>query len=153
MLRLKVKRLDPEAQLPTKNHEDDACFDIYMLDKIAQIPPHGIANVGTGVAFEVPPGYWMDIRPRSGLGFSGMSVHIGTLDAGYRGELRIAIFNHTDRMMVLHQGDRIAQMRLSEIIATTLIEVYELNDSKRGTKGFGSSGGGSVFQAKSTESS
>jgi len=148
---MKVKRLNPKALLPTKAHEDDACFDIYVVEDV-DVPPVGISSIGqvvisTGLAFELPPGYWMDIRPRSGLGFKGTLVHPGTLDEGYRGELKIKLFNLSPEWIRFKKEgkdgvpDRVAQVRLVKNRPTIVVEVGVLNETVRGTGGFGSSGG------------
>ena len=161
MLVLRAKRLDPRAILPTKAHSDDACFDIYVIEDV-DVPPFdhtltGNVNVRTGLAFQLPVGYWMDVRPRSGLGFKGTLIHLGTLDEGYRGELKIKLFNITREWIRLRLKnsagvpDRIAQMRLVKNYDTQIVEVENLSESLRGMAGFGSSGGTPEFGPKCDE--
>jgi len=143
---IKVKRLTETARLPTKAHESDAGFDIYAdEDKI--IPPLSRESIHTGIAIELPEipesnkEIYVRIAPRSGLSVkSGIDIFAGVIDRGYSGELIVCMFNSSKEEFKVNKGDKIAQMIPTLILKDSLIEVESLEDSKRGEKGFGSSG-------------
>lgn len=139
---IKIKKLHPDAKLPTRAHEDDAAWDLYAIqgDSIYDRP----LAVGTGLAFEIPPGWEMQIRPRSGLAAKhGLTVvnSPGTIDSGFRGEVKV-ILASLDPPYEFAKGDRIAQAVFQRVPTVELIDVGddELSPSSRGTGGFGSSG-------------
>lgn len=138
---LRVKRLHPNAQLPTRAHTLDAGFDIHALEKGDLAPGH-IARIRTGIAIGVPPGQVGDIRPRSGMAAAGITVanSPGTIDPGYTGELIVMLINHGQNHLVWEAGDRIAQLVLTYTNTQPLVEVDELGGSERGKGGFGSTG-------------
>lgn len=138
---LRVKRLRPDAQLPTRAHDLDAGFDIHALEKGDLAPGH-IARIRTGIAIGVPPGQVGDIRPRSGMAASGITVanSPGTIDPGYTGELIVMLINHGRNHLLWEAGDRIAQLVLTYTNTQPLVEVDDLGDSERGEAGFGSTG-------------
>ena len=140
---LEVRRLDPRATLPRRAHEGDAGLDLCALDG-GTLPAGERAMVPTGIAVAIPHGQAGLVMPRSGLAArSGIALvnAPGLIDAGYRGELRVLLLN-TDRSERFEwaAGDRIAQLVLVEVGLEDVIEVDELDDSARGTGGFGSSG-------------
>ena len=145
---LDVKRLHPDAILPTKNHEDDAGFDLYALEDV-MIEPEHLAVVLTGVAIDVPRGFVGLIWPRSGMAVKRCSdVFAGVIDAGYRGDVSVCLYNAKKRldspkdygMLEIKKGDRVGQILIQEIPKFTVREVQELGQSARGEKGYGSSG-------------
>ena len=141
-MRLDVKRLHPDAILPTRAHDTDAGLDLYAVEQVG-IPVLGRNLVGTGIAVAIPPGHVGYITPRSGIAFSsGITVlnSPGTIDAGFTGELRVNLVNHGQAPYVVTQGQRIAQLVIHPIITPTVVEVTELPDTARGTNGHGSSG-------------
>ena len=137
-----IKKLDPDAILPEKSTGLSAGFDVHSIQN-AEIPPHQRLKLGTGLAIAIPKGYHIEIRPRSGLALHhGITVlnTPGTVDADYRGELQIVLINHGDETYKIQKGDRIAQILLmqhTEIIWNT---VDELDETPRGTNGWGHSG-------------
>jgi dUTP pyrophosphatase len=143
MSRLRVRRLDPAARLPTRAYEGDAGLDLYALEP-AEIPPGERASVRTGIAIEIPPGQAGLVLPRSGLaarhGIALVNAP-GLIDAGYRGEVQVLLLN-TDRdaTFMVAAGERIAQLVLVQIETPEVTEVEELELSERGAGGFGSSG-------------
>lgn len=141
MLEIKVKKLHPEAKMPTKGTEEAACFDVYSL-KEHKVEYPEIVNAGTGLSFQVSPGNFIDIRPRSGLSrILRVANSPGTLDSDYRGELIIMLQCISPQVSYLVKaGDRIAQIRLCRLPNYSFEEVTELEVSKRGKKGFGSTG-------------
>lgn len=137
---LKIKRLTTVAKLPTFAHPGDACFDIYAGQNVV-VPAKGYATVPTGIASEIPEGYEVVIRPRSGLAFDhGLQVHPGTIDSGYRGEWLVQVYNHSHTSYLIQEGERIAQGALRIAPRVEIEEVDKLSDSVRGERGFGSTG-------------
>jgi dUTP pyrophosphatase len=140
---LRVRRLHPDATLPTRAHAGDAGLDLYALDG-ATLGPGERASLGTGIAVEIPPGRAGLVLPRSGLAHRHGIALVnapGLIDSGYRGELRVLLLN-TDRSesCEILRGDRIAQLVLVAIDAPGVVVVDELELSERAAGGFGSSG-------------
>lgn len=144
MLELDLVRLDPGLPVPRRAHPDDAGLDLYARTDV-EIAPGERALVGTGVSVALPTGYAAFVCPRSGLAARdglGLLNAPGTVDAGYRGEIRVCLVNHDPaRPVVLHRGDRIAQLVVQPVELPTVRVVDELPTSQRGGGGFGSSGG------------
>jgi len=140
---LRVRRLHPDATLPTRAHAGDAGLDLYALDGVT-LAPGERASLRTGIAVEIPPGRAGLVLPRSGLaerhGIALVNAP-GLIDSGYRGELRVLLLN-TDRTKPCEivSGDRIAQLVLVAVEAPGVEAVDELALSERGSRGFGSSG-------------
>ena len=143
-----VKKLYPDAKLPTKATPGSMCYDVYAQETFG-IQPMYRNKIGTGLAFELPEGLGLDIRPRSGLASSGLIMlnAPGTLDSDYRGELFISIMNLTGSPWQITKGDRIAQIRVMEDpwhhthhYDSGFEEVEELSETERGGGGFGSTG-------------
>jgi len=142
-VKLRVRRLDERALLPSQAHPGDAGLDLCALDG-ALIGPGERAAVPTGIAVEIPAGHAGLVLPRSGLALRHGIALVnapGLIDSGYRGELRVLLLN-TDRAQTFEvsAGDRIAQLVLVRVEAPDAIEVDELSESARGEGGFGSSG-------------
>lgn len=142
-MRLPVRRLHPDAVLPSAAHAGDAGLDLHTLDAVT-LDPGARATVGTGLAIELPPGHAGLVVPRSGLAARhGISVvnAPGLVDAGYRGELMVLLLN-TDPVATvrLDAGDRIAQLVVVPVAGAEPVEVAELGESARGAGGLGSTG-------------
>ena len=142
-MKLKIRRLRPEAVLPTYAHgpEEDAGMDLRSCVNLT-IEPGATVLVPTGLALEIPPGYEAQVRPRSGLALKHsitMPNAPGTIDPGYRGELGVILHNLGKQPFEIHAGDRIAQMIIARYERVEW-EESELQDSTRGEGGFGSSG-------------
>ena len=143
---IKIKKLTETAIIPTKAHEEDAGFDLYAdEDKI--IPAQSREVIHTSIAIELPEikeknrDIYVRIAPRSGLSVkAGIDIFAGVVDRGYTGELVVCMFNSSKEEFKVNKGDKIAQMIPTIIYTDTLEEVEELGVSKRGGKGFGSSG-------------
>jgi dUTP pyrophosphatase len=140
---LRVRRLDPDAKLPTRAHDGDAGLDLYALEG-ATLGPGERISLGTGIAVEIPPGRAGLVLPRSGLaarhGIALVNAP-GLIDSGYRGEVRVLLLNtDRDQPCEIQRGDRIAQLVLVAVEALDLVVVDELELSERGGGGFGSSG-------------
>lgn len=144
-LKLKIKRLEKEAKLPTSGNERAACFDIYAYIKegVLNISPFETVYVKTGFATQIPEGYWAPIYARSGIATKrGLRLAQGTavIDEDYRGEWLIPIHNDTEKMQSIENGERICQFNLQKKYLTEIEEVEELDETERGTGGFGSTG-------------
>jgi dUTP pyrophosphatase len=140
--RVKIKKLKQEAIIPKYAHSGDAGMDLYSTEKYL-LKPGERCLISTGLAFEIPSGFELQIRPRSGLALKkGISLvnTPGTLDAGYRGELGVILINHGQEDFVILPGDKIAQAVLNRFEEADIEEVSELSDSSRGAGGFGSTG-------------
>ena len=138
-----MKRLRPDAALPEYAHgpAEDAGMDLRAVER-AVLAPNVPQGVPTGLAIELPAGYEAQIRPRSGLALKhAITVpnSPGTIDPGYRGEIRVILLNLGKSDYVIDKGDRIAQMVIAKYEAIELME-GELSDTERGAGGFGSSG-------------
>lgn len=139
-----LKMLDPDLPAPSYAHEGDAGADLCAREDVT-LEPGQRALVPTGVSLALPLGYVGLIHPRSGLATKhGLTVvnAPGTVDAGYRGELKVTLLN-TDAVtpIVLKRGDRIAQLVIQKVERAHFIQVQDLDDSSRGAGGFGSTGG------------
>ena len=142
-MEVKIK-LEPECSgfFPKKAHPDDAGYDLYSRIDVEIAPMSGTA-VPVGFAMELPSGYEAQIRPRSGL---AAKHHItvtnspGTVDANFRGEVKVILYNLGKEPFIIQRGDRIAQMVICKLPEIELQEVAALSESDRGTGGFGSSG-------------
>ncbi|MBB4904928.1 dUTP diphosphatase [Actinophytocola algeriensis] len=143
-----LTRLDPGVPVPSYANQGDAGADLVTTDDVV-IAPGERATVGTGVAIALPEGHAAFVHPRSGLAARvGLSVvnTPGTIDAGYRGEIRICLINHDLREPVeLRRGDRIAQLVVQRVEHAVFREVADLGDSERGAGGYGSTGGHAVL--------
>lgn len=141
-LDLPVVRLDPDAALPGYAHAGDAGLDLSSNEEVV-LPPGGRAAVATGLAVAVPEGWVGLVHPRSGLALRrGLTVANapGTIDAGYRGELKVILVNLGDEEVAVSRGDRIAQLVLQRVGHATVVEVEAFDDTGRGAGGFGSTG-------------
>ncbi|CAF1897322.1 Deoxyuridine 5'-triphosphate nucleotidohydrolase [Bacillus subtilis] len=166
-MNVNIKRLSPDAQTPAYAHETDAGFDLVAAADVI-IEPGETACVPTGLAFEIPEGYEMQIRPRSGITLkTPLRVQLGTVDAGYRGEVGVIVDNIAEEFdaatvyarrvdgekvdspnglfvlentYIIRKGDRLAQAVIKPVEQPVFTEVNALGDSDRGADGFGSSG-------------
>jgi dUTP pyrophosphatase len=141
LIELPIRRLRPDAQVPTRAYEGDAGIDLAACDRV-ELGPGERALVSTGVAVAIPDGYAGYVQPRSGLAAEhGISIvnTPGLVDSGYRGELKVNLLNTDREPFVVEPGMRIAQLVVLPIPAVRLVEVDELPASERGARGFGSS--------------
>ncbi len=140
-LRVKLQRLLPEAQKPKKGTEGAAYYDVYAAEH-AVVDTGTVKPVTTGWNIEVPFGWFLDIRPRSGMAIKGITVNNapGTVDADFRGELKVILVNHGDLPYIVNPGDRIAQCALMPVHECDFVERKKLSQTKRGTNGYGSTG-------------
>ena len=140
---LPIKRLDPTVELPTYAYEGDAGLDLRANEDVT-LAPHERRLVSTGLAIAIPEGYAGFVQPRSGLALrEGLSMANtpGLIDSHYRGELKVCAVNLDDeRPITISRGERIAQLVIQRVPVVTLVEVEELDETDRGSGGFGSSG-------------
>lgn len=143
-LDISVVRLDPDLPLPAYAHPGDAGADLLTTVDVT-LAPGERAMVPTGIALALPDGYVALVHPRSGLAARhGLSIlnTPGTIDAGYRGEIKVMLINHDPATTIeLRRGDRIAQLVVQRFERARFLEVDELPDSVRGDGGYGSTGG------------
>jgi dUTP pyrophosphatase len=136
---LKVKRLAPDAVLPTVAHPgEDIGYDLYSAEDIT-LPRRGAAGVHTGIAIEFAPTAGGIVKTRSGMAKKRLMCNAGVIDAGYRGEVIVLMENLGDEPYQIRKGDKIAQLLEHPFLAGEVVE-DELSDAARGAKGFGSSG-------------
>lgn len=142
-MKLRIRKLHPDAIIPKYAHgpEEDAGMDLCAVED-AVLEPNVPKAVATGLSIELPPGFEAQVRPRSGLALK-FAISIpnspGTIDPGYRGELKVILINLGKAPYAITKGDRIAQMIVARYEAVE-IEEGELSESARGEGGFGSSG-------------
>lgn len=143
-VRVPIQRVDPTVPMPAYAHPDDAGADLVTTSDVLLAPAQR-AVVGTGIAIALPPGYAGFVHPRSGLAARmGLSLvnTPGTIDSGYRGEIRVCLVNHDPvHPIELTAGDRIAQLIVQRVEHAEFVATDELAASRRGSAGYGSTGG------------
>ena len=141
-MKLRVRRLSPDAIIPAYAHPGDAGLDLHAGENVALDP--GVAClVSTGVAIELPEATEAQVRPRSGLALKHSVTVLntpGTIDEGYRGEVGVVLINHGATTFHVTRGMRIAQLVVQKRWTVEVVEVDGLTDTTRGTGGFGSTG-------------
>ncbi|RWQ69831.1 dUTP diphosphatase [Bacillus cereus] len=144
-LRVKIKRVK-DVELPKYAKPGDSGFDLVAAENTI-IWPGETKVVPTGLAFEIPPGYELQVRPRSGITRNTkLRIVLGTVDSGYRGEVGVLVDNNERpislnmKAHVIEKGTRIAQGVIAPVITAHFVEADELSESDRGTGGFGSTG-------------
>lgn len=142
--RVEILKLRPDAVVPRYMTELAAGLDLAAaIDAPISLAPGQRAAVGTGLAFAIAPGYEAQVRPRSGLALKhGISLvnSPGTIDADYRGEVKVIVINHGQEPFAIAPGDRIAQLVIAPVTQAELVEVSQLSETVRGAGGFGSTG-------------
>ena len=140
VLEFKVKKLHEDAIIPTKAHESDSGWDLYILDDI-EIKPKETVIIPTGIAIKLPPFYEAQVRPRSGVtSKTKLRVQLGTIDNDYTGDVGIIVDNIGDEPIALNSGYKLAQLVVQQLPNTVIEVVDDLEHGIRGDKGFGSSG-------------
>lgn len=149
---IKVKRLRPEAKLPTRAYDQALAYDFYfapedgedlLLEPVTAwrlIRSASVHKLATGVAVELPTEHGMILRERGSTGVKGLSIRAGVIDGDYRGEVFVLMQNLSHVPILLKPGDKIVQGILIQTPNHAVVEVDELSDTKRGTKCLGSSG-------------
>ena len=136
---MKVKKLDPRAKLPVRAHPTDSGADLFALEHTV-LPPHQITKVRTGIAVELPENTSGIIWGKSSVESKGIKAMAGLVDAPYRGELIVCMYNLNDSAFVFEPGQKVAQLVVLPTLYPTFVEVAELSDTARGDGGFGSTG-------------
>lgn len=143
-MELKFKKLNNLAKTPTRGSDYAAGYDLYAATEYnIIIQPHQTVKIGTGIATAIPQGYFGGIFARSGLATKkGLAPanKVGVIDSDYRGELIVALHNDTDIVQEVAAGDRIAQLIILPFVSVNFIQVDDLDDTERGSGGFGSTG-------------
>ena len=143
-MKIKIKKLNENAKMPTYGSEYSAGADLYaLLDGAIEIKPHETTLVHTGISAEIPEGYCGLIFARSSLGAKrGLAPanKVGVIDADYRGEVMVALHNHSDSIATVEPGERVAQLAIVPFLKAEFEVSDELSDTVRGVGGFGSTG-------------
>ena len=142
---VQVRRLDHGEGLPLPSYATAgaAGMDVVAAESVT-LAPGARHAVATGLALAIPQGFEIQVRPRSGLALKhGISVPNtpGTIDSDYRGELKVILINHSDEPFAIARGDRVAQLVLAPVVQAAWQEVADLDETARGSGGFGSTGG------------
>ncbi len=141
-MNIRIQKLDPRAVVPSYAHPGDAGMDLASCEAV-EIAPGSTALVRTGVAIALPPGTEGQVRPRSGLAARHAVTVLnapGTIDEGFRGELRVILINHGLEVFRVEPGMRIAQLVGAPVLRVETALVDTLDDTARGAGGFGSTG-------------
>ena len=141
-MKLNIKKLDERAIIPTYGTEYSAGADLYSIEAVT-VDPHKTVLVHTGLALEIPEGYAGLIFARSGLACKrGLAPanKVGVIDADYRGEIMVALHNHTEAPVSIDAGERVAQLAIMPFLKAEFELADELSDTVRGAGGFGSTG-------------
>lgn len=144
IIQIPFKKLSPLATTPFYNYIQDSGADLYSIEEVV-IYPHEQKRVKTGLSFQIPDGYEIQVRSKSGLTWNNRLIvanGVGTIDANFRGELQVILLNNGfEDYLVIKPGDKIAQMVVAPVVQGEFLEVTEqLAVSKRGSSGFGSTG-------------
>ena len=141
MLNVKIKK-SAEAKMPSYAHKGDAGMDMYAAEEYI-LKPMERKLISTGIRIAIPHGYEAQIRPKSGLAVEHGISHansVGTIDSGYRGEIKVPLINLSDKPYKIEKGKKIAQMVFAKVEEAIFEEVNELDTTTRNDKGFGSTG-------------
>ena len=141
-MKVKIKKLSPDAVIPAYATENSAGCDLYSIETKV-LRPGARSLFRTGIAIELPVGFEAQVRPRSGLALKkGITVlnTPGTIDADYRGEVCVILINNGIEGQVVEKGERIAQMVIAPVVQAIFEEVSELDETERGAGGFGHTG-------------
>ncbi|WP_428055787.1 dUTP diphosphatase [Candidatus Avelusimicrobium alvi] len=136
---MKVKKLDPRARLPLRAHPTDSGADLFALERTV-LPARGVVKVRTGVAVELPENTSGIIWGKSSVESRGIKAMAGLVDAPYRGELLVCMYNLNDTEFVFEAGQKVAQLVVLPTLYPSFEEAEELSDTSRGSGGFGSTG-------------
>lgn len=143
-MQIKIKRLNDKAIIPTRGSDYAAGYDLYAnIAENVIIPAHETKKIGTGLAIELPTGYFGAIFARSGLA-TKLGIRpancVGVCDEDYRGEYIVALHNDTDNPVIIPPDERIAQLVIVPYLSVEFEEITELSETQRGAGGFGSTG-------------
>lgn len=141
-MQLKVKLIEKNAMLPRYAHPGDAGLDLFSVERKTILPGES-ALIRTGIIIQLPPNTEAQVRPRSGLALNHQVTVLntpGTIDHGYRGEVRVILINHGKIPFEVEQGMKIAQMVIQPVLTVEVTQVDQLSETRRGEGGFGSTG-------------
>ncbi|MFX0172476.1 MAG: dUTP diphosphatase [Candidatus Hodarchaeota archaeon] len=138
-MKLKIKKIHQDAQLPKKHDENDAAFDLYSIEEV-KLSPKQTRIVHTGISMEIPAGNFGKIETRSSMAFNGIFVTGGVIDSGYRGEIMVILNNFSSQEYKINKGDRIAQIIVHHVEPVKVTEVEMLDEINDRGGGLGSSG-------------
>jgi len=136
---IKIKRLHPDAKMPSYAHPGDVGLDLYALENVT-VEPGAHHRFMNGFAMEFPIGYAAIIKDKGSISKTGLHTMGGVFDAGFRGEYNVHLVNLSDKAYVFEKGDKVAQMVIIPVEIANIEEVNELSDSQRGMGQFGSTG-------------
>jgi dUTP pyrophosphatase len=136
---LRTLKLSPQAILPTRAHPDDAGLDLYALEPVTLEPGQG-GVAATGIAVALPAGHVGLVADRSSLAKRGLKTAGGVIDAGYRGELKVVLWNLSGQRQTLARGERVGQLLILPVAVPAVREAASLDETVRGANGFGSTG-------------
>ena len=142
-MKIRIKKLDENAVIPAYGTDFSAGADLYNLKDTVTVPAHSTHLIHTGISIEIPEGYCGLIFARSGLATKrGLAPanKVGVIDADYRGEIMVALHNHTDRTQTVEGGERVAQLAIVPFLKAEFELADELSETVRGEGGFGSTG-------------
>ncbi len=140
MVKLKIKKLNAEAKLPSYAHEGDAGLDLFSNEEDFILKPNYRKLIGTGISIELPPGFVSLIWDKSGVASNGIKTMGGVIEHTYRGEYKVILVNLSSKDYEIKKGQKIAQLLIQKIETAEIEETENLSDSVRGKKAFGSSG-------------
>lgn len=139
-MNIRIKKINPDARIPQYAHKGDAGMDLFSVADLEIKPMHRTA-VPTGIEMEIPEGYVGLVWDKSGLALKeGIKTMAGVIDSSYRGELKVVVINLSRKILSIKKGMKIAQMLVQPITTAKIKAVKNLSESKRGKKGFGSTG-------------
>ena len=136
---IKVKKLDPQAKLPLRAHDTDSGADLFALTRTV-LPPHAVTHVHTGVCVELPEQTSGIIWGKSSVESKGIKAMAGLVDAPYRGELIVCMYNLNDTEFVFEAGQKVAQLVVLPTLYPSFVQAEEISQTSRGSGGFGSTG-------------
>lgn len=142
-VKVRFMKLNENAKQPTYGTEFAAGADLYSAQDEMTIPPHSTVFVGTGIATEIPTGYVGLVFARSGLACKrslAPANKVGVIDSDYRGEIKVALHNHSDQPQTIEKGERVAQMSIIPYVYADYELCSSLEETERGAGGFGSTG-------------
>jgi len=138
-MKLKVKRINREAKIPSKGHKGDAGLDLFSCQE-CKLNPFEAKPISTGIKVAIPEGYAGLIWDKSGISLKSVHRLAGVIDSGYRGEVKVVLVNLGKKPFVIEKGTKIAQMLIQPVMELEVVEVQSLDETPRGEGGFGSTG-------------
>lgn len=139
-MKLRIKKLHPDAKVPSYAHPGDAGMDVFALESLT-LAPGERGLVRTGISLEFPEGYVLLVWDKSGISIKhGITTLAGVIDSGFRGEIQIGVVNLGQEVYAFEKGAKVAQILVQPIVTAEIQEVEDLSETSRGEGGFGSTG-------------